>query len=122
MILVCTPHAGSTEVLDWGTRVHIAVGMARGMVHLHSSEPPVVYGNFMPSKIVLDDEYQPKLLGFGFAEYERGTAPYSEPDYILDSDALVMLKCDVYSVGMVLLELISGRRAASPSPLSDWVS
>lgn len=121
--IICTDP--EEKRFDWDSRVQIALGVARGMDHLHASDPPILYGNLKPSKIVLDEELKAKLLGFGFSEFEMGAVrPYGEPQYVLDSKDLVP-ESDVFSVGIFLLELMTGQLpldvTRDPQLINDWV-
>lgn len=118
------------EALDWSTRMKIARGAAKGLQYLHNQvQPPVIYRDLKASNILLDHEYKPKLSDFGLAKFGptedmshvstrvMGTQGYCAPEYA-NSGKLTM-KSDIYSFGVVLLELISGRKALMPS--SDCV-
>ncbi|KAH6770363.1 Protein kinase superfamily protein [Perilla frutescens var. hirtella] len=112
--------------LDWNTRMKIAAGVAKSLEYLHDkANPPVVHRNLKCSNILLDEDYHPKLSGFGFAKlgpvgdkthiYTRviGTSGYCAPEYAMNGQ--LTLKCDVYSFGVVLLEIITGRKAIDNS-------
>ncbi|KAF2292633.1 hypothetical protein GH714_026140 [Hevea brasiliensis] len=108
--------------LDWFTRMKIALGAAKGLEYLHNkANPPVIYRNLKPSKILLDEEFNAKLSDFGLAKLGptgdrkhisarvMGTYGYCAPEY--QRTGQLSVKSDVYSFGVVLLELITGRRA-----------
>ncbi|XP_071726335.1 probable serine/threonine-protein kinase PBL21 [Rutidosis leptorrhynchoides] len=110
------------EPLDWRTRLKIAVGAARGLEYLHcKADPPVIYRDLKSSNILLDNDYNPKLSDFGLAKLGpvgdkthvstrvMGTYGYCAPDYAMSGK--LTIKSDIYSFGVVLLELISGRKA-----------
>ncbi|KAJ3681282.1 hypothetical protein LUZ60_015771 [Juncus effusus] len=110
------------EALDWGTRMKIAAGAARGLEYLHhQANPPVIYRDFKSSNILLDEEFHPKLSDFGLAKLGptgdkshvstrvMGTYGYCAPEYAMTGQLTV--KSDVYSFGVVLLEMITGRRS-----------
>ncbi|OMO99404.1 hypothetical protein COLO4_13309 [Corchorus olitorius] len=110
------------EPLDWNTRMAIAAGAAKGLEHLHTgAEPPVIYRDLKSSNILLGEGYHPKLSDFGLAKFGpsgdkshvstriMGTHGYCAPEY-LTSGKLTM-KSDIFSFGVVLLELITGRKA-----------
>ncbi|KAJ9554630.1 hypothetical protein OSB04_018675 [Centaurea solstitialis] len=110
------------EPLDWHTRLKIAVGAARGLEYLHcKANPPVIYRDLKSSNILLDNDFNPKLSDFGLAKLGpvgdnthvstrvMGTYGYCAPDYAMSGK--LTLKSDIYSFGVVLLELITGRRA-----------
>lgn len=108
--------------LDWNTRMKIAAGAARGLEYLHDKmKPPVIYRDLKCSNILLGDDYHPKLSDFGLAKVGpigdkthvstrvMGTYGYCAPDYAMTGQ--LTFKSDIYSFGVVLLELITGRKA-----------
>ncbi|XP_076881754.1 putative serine/threonine-protein kinase PBL21 [Bidens hawaiensis] len=110
------------EPLDWHTRLRIAVGAARGLEYLHcKANPPVIYRDLKSSNILLDDDFNPKLSDFGLAKLGpvgdntyvstrvMGTYGYCAPEYA--TSGKLTIKSDIYSFGVVLLELVTGRRA-----------
>ncbi|XP_057797776.1 probable serine/threonine-protein kinase PBL23 [Salvia miltiorrhiza] len=104
------------RALDWFTRMKIARGAARGLEYLHDTAcPPIIFRDFKASNILLDEEFNPKLSGFGPEERDEvstrvmGTYGYAAPEYA--QTGKLTTKSDVYSFGVVLLEIISGRRA-----------
>ncbi|KAF5455643.1 hypothetical protein F2P56_025195 [Juglans regia] len=110
------------EPLSWNTRIKIAVGAARGLEYLHcKANPPVIYRDLKSANILLDNEFNPKLSDFGLAKLGpvgdnthvstrvMGTYGYCAPEYAMSGK--LTLKSDIYSLGVVLLELITGRRA-----------
>ncbi|KAK9073640.1 hypothetical protein SSX86_006234 [Deinandra increscens subsp. villosa] len=110
------------EPLDWQTRLKIAGGAARGIEYLHcKANPPVIYRDLKSSNILLDRDFNPKLSDFGLAKLGpvgdhthvstrvMGTYGYCAPDYAMSGK--LTIKSDIYSFGVVLLELITGRKA-----------
>lgn len=108
--------------LDWNTRMKIAAGAARGLEYLHDKmTPPVIYRDLKCSNILLGEDYHAKLSDFGLAKVGplgdkthvstrvMGTYGYCAPDYAMTGQ--LTFKSDIYSFGVVLLELITGRRA-----------
>ncbi|KAL6544734.1 putative serine/threonine-protein kinase pbl23 [Orobanche minor] len=108
--------------LDWHTRMKIARGAARGLEYLHdTANPPIIFRDFKPSNILLDDDFNPKLSDFGLAKLGptgeqdhvstrvMGTYGYCAPEYA--QTGKLTTRSDVYSFGVVFLEIISGRRA-----------
>ncbi|XP_078176076.1 putative serine/threonine-protein kinase PBL23 isoform X1 [Carex rostrata] len=108
--------------LDWNTRMKIALGAAKGLEYLHeTANPPVIYRDFKASNILLDEVFNPKLSDFGLAKVGpvgdksyvstrvMGTYGYCAPEYALTGKLTTM--SDVYSYGVVFLEIITGRRA-----------
>ncbi|KAH9307377.1 hypothetical protein KI387_035288 [Taxus chinensis] len=115
-----------TGPLDWDARMKIAIGAARGLAYLHEdSNPRVIHRDFKASNILLEDDFTPKVADFGLAkaasdegkEYistrVMGTFGYVAPEYAMTGHLLV--KSDVYSYGVVLLELLSGRKPVDMS-------
>lgn len=112
--------------LDWGARMKIALGAARGLAYLHEdSSPHVIHRDFKSSNILLDNDFTPKVSDFGLARSAleegskhistrvMGTFGYVAPEYAMTGHLLV--KSDVYSYGVVLLELLSGRKPVDMS-------
>lgn len=110
----------SGTLLNWGTRYHIALGVARGLSYLHEGcRDCIIHCDIKPQNILLDASFLPKMADFGMAKLMgrdfsrvlttmRGTLGYLAPEWI--SGTPITPKVDVYSYGMVLLELVSGRR------------
>lgn len=110
------------QPLDWSTRIKIAVGAAQGLEYLHcKANPPVIYRDLKSANILLDENFYPKLSDFGLAKLGPvgdnthvstrvvGTFGYCAPEYAMSGK--LTLKSDIYSFGVVLLELITGRKA-----------
>lgn len=107
--------------LDWDSRLKIALGAARGLAYLHEdSNPCVIHRDFKAGNVLLEDDFTPKVSDFGLAREATegcsrhistqvmGTFGYVAPEYAMTGHLLV--KSDVYSYGVVLLELLSGRK------------
>ncbi|KAK4479566.1 hypothetical protein RD792_015084, partial [Penstemon davidsonii] len=116
-------HGADKEVapLDWFARMKIALGAARGLAYLHEdSSPRVIHRDFKSSNILLENDFTPKVSDFGLARtamddgnkhistHVMGTFGYLAPEYAMTGHLLV--KSDVYSYGVVLLELLTGRK------------
>ncbi|CAL1414010.1 unnamed protein product [Linum trigynum] len=112
--------------LDWDVRIKIALGAARGLAYLHEdSSPRVIHRDFKASNILLESDFTPKVSDFGLARSAldeetshistrvMGTFGYVAPEYAMTGHLLV--KSDVYSYGVVLLELLSGRKPVDMS-------
>ncbi|KAL3579842.1 hypothetical protein D5086_017677 [Populus alba] len=110
------------QPLDWNTRMKIAAGAAKGLEYLHNEmKPPVIYRDLKCSNIFLGEGYHPKLSDFGLAKVGpsgdkthvstrvMGTYGYCAPDYAVTGQ--LTFKSDIYSFGVVLLEIITGRKA-----------
>lgn len=115
---------GSGPVLEWQERIDIALGTARGLAYLHSGcEQKIIHCDIKPENILLHDQFQAKISDFGLSKLltpeqsslfttMRGTRGYLAPEWL--TNAAISEKTDVYSFGMVLLELVSGRKNCSP--------
>ncbi|KAL8047716.1 hypothetical protein ABFX02_07G018400 [Erythranthe guttata] len=110
------------QPLDWNTRMKIADGTARGLEYLHDrADLAVIFRDLKPSNILLGDGYVPKLSDFGLAKLGpvgdksyvttrvMGTHGYCAPEYALTGQ--LTSKSDIYTFGVVLLEIITGRKA-----------
>ncbi|KAG7024507.1 Rust resistance kinase Lr10, partial [Cucurbita argyrosperma subsp. argyrosperma] len=118
----------------WEKLQEIAIGTARGIAYLHEEcHRRIIHYDIKPANILLDADFSPKIGDFGLAnlcnkdnthvsltEY-RGTPGFSAPE-LLRFNFPVTFKCDVYSFGMVLFEMIGRRKNAevSPSGSIDW--
>ncbi|PKI61719.1 hypothetical protein CRG98_017943 [Punica granatum] len=118
------------QPLSWSLRLKVALGAAKGLAFLHSSEAKVIYRDFKTSNILLDSNYNAKLSDFGLAKdgptgdkshvstRVMGTHGYAAPEYLATGH--LTAKSDVYSFGVVLLEMLSGRRAIDKNrPLGE---
>ncbi|KAJ8751110.1 hypothetical protein K2173_016291 [Erythroxylum novogranatense] len=106
--------------LDWDTRLQIALGAAQGLAYLHHDcSPRIIHRDVKSSNILLDKDYEAHLTDFGIAKslciskshtstYIMGTIGYIDPEYARTSR--LTEKSDVYSYGIVLLELLTGRK------------
>ncbi|KAG8095256.1 hypothetical protein GUJ93_ZPchr0012g19118 [Zizania palustris] len=110
--------------LSWTDRVSIALDVARGLAFLHGAERPIIYRDFKTSNILLDADLKAKLSDFGLAKEGpmggkthvstrvMGTYGYAAPEYMATGHLTAM--SDVYGFGVVLLEMLVGRRALEP--------
>ncbi|RWW50672.1 hypothetical protein BHE74_00043046 [Ensete ventricosum] len=134
--------SGSGATLPWLTRMKIALDTAKGLAFLHGAERPIIYRDFKASNILIDafsspleqcsvlimQEYNGKLSDFGLAKEGpmgeqthvstrvMGTFGYTAPEYILTGH--LTSKSDVYGFGVVLLEMLIGRRVMDHSKRS----
>ncbi|CAJ1937178.1 unnamed protein product [Sphenostylis stenocarpa] len=114
---------GST--LTWSKRMKIALHAARGLAFLHGAERPIIYRDFKTSNILLDADFNAKLSDFGLAKdgpmgdqthvstRVMGTYGYAAPEYVMTGH--LTARSDVYGFGVVLLEMLIGRRALDKS-------
>ncbi|XP_077234062.1 nodulation receptor kinase-like [Tasmannia lanceolata] len=124
--------AAKRKSLDWQTRLSIALGAAQGLMYLHTfAERCVIHRDVKSSNILLDHSMCAKVADFGFSKYApqegdsgvslevRGTAGYLDPEYY--STQHLSAKSDVFSFGVVLLEIITGREPLDlQRPRNEW--
>ncbi|KAL1568730.1 phytosulfokine receptor 1-like [Salvia divinorum] len=121
--------------LDWEKRLQIARGAARGLAYLHQScDPRILHRDIKSSNILLDEEFEAHLADFGLARlilpYDThvttdlvGTLGYIPPEY--GQASVATYKGDIYSFGVVLLELLTGKRPMDmcrPKAYRDMIS
>ncbi|KAL2503644.1 Protein kinase superfamily protein [Abeliophyllum distichum] len=109
------------HVLEWHRRHAIAIGTAKGLRFLHEEcrGSPIIHRDMRPSNILLTHEFVPMLGDFGLAKWKTndndiqtrilGTLGYLAPEYA--ENGIVSVRTDVYSFGIILIQLISGRQA-----------
>ncbi|WOL05942.1 putative receptor-like serine/threonine-protein kinase [Canna indica] len=114
--------------LPWNLRFKMAIGIAEALSYLHSDcSKPVIHRDVKSSNILLTDEFEPRLSDFGLAIWAPtsstyltqndvvGTFGYLAPEYFMHGK--ISNKIDVFAFGVVLLELLTGRK-----PISDKIS
>ncbi|KAM0853779.1 hypothetical protein ACQ4PT_050849 [Festuca glaucescens] len=107
-------------ILGFSQRLEIAIDVAHGLTYLHLyAEKPIIHRDVKSSNILLTEGFRAKVADFGFARTGsseqseiqtgvKGTAGYVDPEYLRTN--YLTVKSDVYSYGMLLLEILSGRR------------
>lgn len=129
LVLQFLPHGslssllfGSTECLKWKIRYKIALGIAEGLQYLHHDcHRRIIHRDIKASNILLSEDYEAQISDFGLAKWLpdnwshhivfpiEGTFGYLSPEYFMHG--IVDEKTDVFAFGVLLLELITGRRA-----------
>ncbi|XP_020212507.1 probable LRR receptor-like serine/threonine-protein kinase RKF3 [Cajanus cajan] len=122
--------------LSWPIRQKIALGTARGLAYLHyGAQPSIIHRDIKASNILLDHKFEAKVADFGLAKFKpegmthistkvAGTMGYVAPEYALYGQ--LTERSDVFSFGVVLLELLSGKKAlqtdhdGQPYALTDF--
>ncbi|CAD5316833.1 unnamed protein product [Arabidopsis thaliana] len=113
-------HGKGRPVLEWARRVRIAIGSAKGLAYLHEDcHPKIIHRDIKSANILLDDEFEAQVADFGLAKLNdstqthvstrvMGTFGYLAPEYA--QSGKLTDRSDVFSFGVVLLELITGRK------------
>ncbi|KAJ8572366.1 hypothetical protein K7X08_008877 [Anisodus acutangulus] len=120
--------------LSWRTRIQIAIDVANALEYLHFyCDPPLCHRDIKSSNILLDENFVAKVADFGLAHASKdgsicfepvntdikGTPGYMDPEYVITQE--LTEKSDIYSYGVVLLELITARRAIQDNKnLIEW--
>ncbi|XP_057787749.1 putative kinase-like protein TMKL1 isoform X2 [Salvia miltiorrhiza] len=119
------------EVYKWTTICRISIGIARGVHHLHTAlNKPIVHGNLKSKNILLGADYHPYVSDFGVrmvlnpATRQKmveasGFEGYKAPELIKMKD--VSEESDVYSLGIIFLELLSGKEAVNESDQDSYL-
>ncbi|MBA0620383.1 hypothetical protein Godav_006104, partial [Gossypium davidsonii] len=133
LVLQFAPHGslasvlfGSDECLDWKTRYKVATGIAEGLKYLHHDCPRrIIHRDITASNILLTEDYEAHISDFGLAKWLpenwhqhvvhpiEGTFGYLAPEYFMHG--IVDEKTDVFAFGVLLLEILTGRRAVDLS-------
>ncbi|GMJ08762.1 hypothetical protein HRI_004545400 [Hibiscus trionum] len=128
-------HGKDRPVMDFSTRIRIALGSAKGLAYIHEDcHPRIIHRDIKSANILLDNNFEAKVADFGLAKLSSdnythvstrvmGTFGYLAPEYA--SSGKLTDKSDVYSFGVVLLELITGKQPVDPTnsmedSLVDW--
>ncbi|XP_006348214.2 probable receptor-like protein kinase At5g39020 [Solanum tuberosum] len=121
-ILPVNSSTGSVSLISWNKLQHIALGTARGIEYLHQGcDQQILHFDIKPQNILLDHNLNPKICDFGLAKLcskeksvvtmtaARGTIGYIAPEVLSRNFGKVSHKSDIYSFGMLLLEMVDGR-------------
>ncbi|KAH7832861.1 hypothetical protein Vadar_000768 [Vaccinium darrowii] len=124
----------NTQRIDWNKLPKIAIGIARGIAYLHEEcQQRIIHYDIKPGNVLLDANFDPKIADFGHAKISnrdithdfstgyKGTPGYSAPEFLLNNYPITC-KCDVYSFGMLLFEIVGRRRNTKVGPTDslDW--
>ncbi|PIN13212.1 Serine/threonine protein kinase [Handroanthus impetiginosus] len=135
-------HSATYKPLPWGRRLHIALGIARALDYIHSScVPPIAHSNLKAANILLDEELMPRVCDSGLAvlrplasntvKLKASEMAIADSGYIApenDAPGIGNTKADVYAFGVLLLELLTGRkpfdnlRPKAEQCLATWAS
>ena len=121
------------ELLEWSKLVAIIEGIAHGLLYLHKhSRLRVIHRDLKPSNILLDSEMNPKISDFGLAKIFSsntegntttrvvGTYGYMAPEYA--SQGVFSIKSDVFSFGVIIFEILSGKRNSGNQQYGDFIN
>ncbi|XP_050269348.1 putative serine/threonine-protein kinase [Quercus robur] len=113
--------------LSWGTRVKIVKGVAKGLSFLHNLEKPIVHRDIKASNVLIDSDFEAHIADFGLARridtsnshvstQFAGTMGYMPPEY-KEGLTAATLEADVYSFGILMFEIATGKRPNLPTLL-----
>ncbi|RYR02298.1 hypothetical protein Ahy_B06g081115 [Arachis hypogaea] len=115
-------HGPNRHILTWNRRYNIALGIARGLLYLHDHcHRRIIHRDIKSDNILLTKNFEPQICDFGLAKWLppdadqqhvtkfEGTFGYSAPEYL--THGIVDEKTDVYAFGILLLEILTGRKA-----------
>jgi hypothetical protein len=118
---------GKSNFLDWGTRLSIIDGIAKGISYLHSNDsnkPGIIHQNISVKKVLLDEKFNPLIMDSGllklladdiiFSALKISAAlGYMAPEYV--TTGRFTEKSDVYAFGVIILQILSGKTSITPS-------
>ncbi|CAJ1971931.1 unnamed protein product [Sphenostylis stenocarpa] len=127
------PPEDRDHFLGWEKLQHIALGIAKGIEYLHQGcNHPIIHFDINPHNVLLEDNFTPKISDFGLAKLcsknpslvsmtaARGTLGYIAPEVFSRNFGNVSYKSDIYSYGMLLLEMVGGRKNVDMSSTQNF--
>jgi serine/threonine protein kinase len=118
---------GVRKPLRWETRIKIVKGVASALAYCHGLEEPIIHRNIKASNVLLDSEFEAHIADFGLARsidsgshvstQVAGTMGYMPPEY-KEGLSVATVKADVYSFGILMLEIATGKRPKLPTVMN----
>ncbi|XP_065876332.1 putative serine/threonine-protein kinase [Euphorbia lathyris] len=119
----------SKSALSWETRINVIKGVANGLAYLHQLDTPIIHRDIKASNVLLDLEFEAHIADFGLARaidashshvstQVAGTMGYMPPEY-RDGQTVATVRADVYSYGILMIEVATGERPNLPMNLDE---